>query len=43
MLAPLTMVRRPHHQAKGFDHANESVRTGHSKLMGRSSCNRTDI
>jgi hypothetical protein len=51
MLAALTKVKRPHHQATGFDQAKErdAERDGEldrardSKPMGRSTCNQTDI
>jgi hypothetical protein len=43
IFAALTTVNRPHHQARGFDQARELDRARHSKLMNRSTCNRTDI
>ena len=33
MFTPLTRVNRPHHQARGFDHARERGGARHSKLM----------
>ena len=54
MFAPLTMVNRPHHQARGFDQAKELDtepdtdldreldRARHSKLIDHSVRNRTD-
>jgi hypothetical protein len=46
-LAPLTRVSMLHHQARGFDQARdldkEPDRARHSKLIDRSTCNRTDM
>jgi hypothetical protein len=36
MFAPLTVVKKPHHQATGFDQAREADRARHSILIDRS-------
>ena len=43
IFAPLTRVNRPHHHARGFDHARELDRPRHSELMGHPVRNRTDV
>ena len=43
ILTPLTSVKKPHHQATGFDQARDPGGARHSRLMNKFACHTTEI